>query len=76
MATRKESYTAELPADREKMLGKRLRLIKQRHRKLILRPRDSLLRNLMDDEDCFDESEDCKELQVLETYGLELDSLA
>ena len=52
------------------MLNLRLRLIKKRYEELIIRPRNGLLRGLMD-EDGFDEIDEREEeMQVLDCYGL------
>ena len=54
---------------KDEMLHQRLSLIKERHQRLIVRPRDGLLRGFVEN-DGFDEIEEAEEeLQVLEGYG-------
>ena len=56
------------------MLQERLRLIKQRHRELILKPREELLSGFIDeDEDALHMADEAQELQMLESYGWEAD---
>ena len=70
MASRKRNGVAEQVRDKERMLDLRLRLIKKRYEELIVRPRNGLLRGMLD-EDGFDELDEREEeLQVLDCYGL------
>ena len=70
MAPRKRNGVAEQVRDKDRMLDLRLRLIKKRYEELIIKPRNGLLRGMLD-EDGFDElDEPEEELQVLDCYGL------
>jgi hypothetical protein len=70
MASRKNGGVAEQVREKERMLDLRLRLIKKRYEELIIKPRNGLMRGLLD-EDGFDELDEREEeLQVLDCYGL------
>ena len=70
MASQKRNTVVEQVRDKEQMLDLRLRLIKKRYEELIIRPRNGLMRGLLD-EDGFDELDEREEeMQVLECYGL------
>ena len=61
---------AQTVRDRNKVLGERLKLIKQRYHDLILRPRSQLISGLMCDAEEYDELEEAAELDVVGNYAL------
>jgi len=72
MASKRQTLTHQAPQKRRQVLEDRLRLIKQRHRELILRPREELLHGFLDeDDDPFRALDESEELQLLESYGLD-----
>ncbi len=52
------------------MLKERLRLIKKRHRELILSPRDSLMDQYAEGEGFFDDLDDVEDMQLMESIEL------
>ncbi|MDP6439355.1 MAG: hypothetical protein QGH74_06955 [Candidatus Brocadiia bacterium] len=56
--------------DRSAMLKERLRLIKKRHRELILSPRDSLMDQYAEGEGFFDDLDDVEDMQLMESIEL------
>jgi len=72
MAPRRRTVTREAPHRRRQILEDRLHLIKQRHRELILKPREELLHGFLDeDEDPFRSMDESEDLQLLESYDLQ-----
>ena len=72
MAARKRSGAAAAGRQHD-VLESRLSLIKKRHRELILRPREEMLQDLLEDEDPFTSLEEADELQFIGELELQAD---
>jgi len=75
MSARAQTTVRADRRSRQKMLEDRLRLIKKRHKELILKPREEFLGGLFDeDDDAFHSLDECEELQMLEALELEAEA--
>ena len=72
MPRKKRNSGSEAVQDKNKVLNERLRLIKQRHQELILKPRRRLLRDLFEG-DAFADYEEPVELEELEEVSYRLE---
>ena len=70
MASRKPRNSTDSARDRARLHRQRLKLIKQRHRELILKPRDGLIASLLEDEGPFHDFDEQEELSLVESYEL------
>ena len=72
MARRKKtSMDTDAALDRSKMLKERLRLIRSRHRELILKPRDNMASDMLVEDDYYSDYDDAEDLAILESVGLD-----
>ncbi len=72
MDSKRQRSTKNRAGKKMRMLQDRLTLIKARHRKLILKPRESILNGFFDeDEDALHMLEEPEEMHIFEAYALQ-----